>query len=330
MNRRSPLPSFPSFKVARAVVGAFCAIGAGFAPATTWALDKIIWLMPELDTVAPPSPGAASVPVRRGLAQPLSDYLTANWGTPAKHEVLIANVKRSWRMVEDGEPACHLGVLRTPEREAVAYFFDTHLIPPHQLMVRRSALPKLPRLPDGDADLEKIWAEKQLRGAIVAGRSYGRALDALLAKRPAGVIDEYTTSDFGGNMLSMIAIGRADYTIEFDFVLANQQELRAVTGAGSVGSAGGASGNGKVSTADLVSVPIEGFSSPVISGIACPRNAWGKRTIEQIERVLSTPQARQFMRDEFISHLSPEAKARYGPRIDAFYFYAKPAASAPK
>ncbi|WP_431259937.1 hypothetical protein ACQ86G_07135 [Roseateles chitinivorans] len=315
MNRRSLLPSS---SVALSITCALC------APATTWAVDRITWLMPELDTVAPPSPGAASVPVRRGLAQPLSDYLTANWGTPARHEVLIANVKRSWRMVEDGEPACHLGVLRTPEREAVAYFFDTHLIPPHQLMVRRSALPKLPRFTDGDADLEKIWAEKQLRGAIVAGRSYGRALDALLARRPAGVIDEYTTSDFGGNMLSMIAIGRADYTIEFDFVLANQQELRAAA------AAGNASGKGKVSTADLVSVPIEGFSSPVISGIACPRNAWGKRTIEQVERVLSTPQARQFMRDEFISHLSPEAQARYGPRIDAFYFYAKPAVSAPR
>ena len=318
MNRRSLLPS--------STVAIALAWGLG-APATTWALDKIVWLMPELDTVAPPSPGAASVPVRRGLAQPLSDYLAAKWGSPAKHEVLIANVKRSWRMVEDGEPACHLGVLRTPEREAVAYFFDTHLIPPHQLMVRRSALARLPRFTDGDADLEKIWAEKQLRGAIVAGRSYGRALDALLATRPVGVIDEYTTSDFGGNMLSMIAIGRADYTIEFDFVLANQQELRATVAAG---NAGGASGNAKVSTADLVSVPIEGFSSPVISGIACPRNAWGKRTIEQVERVLSTPQARQFMRDEFISHLSPEAQARYGSRIDAFYFYAKPAGGAPK
>lgn len=313
MNRRSPLPS-PI--VAISIACALC------APATTWAVDKIIWLMPEVDTVAPPSPGAASVPVRRGLAQPLSDYLTANWGTPARHEVLIANVKRSWRMIEDGEQACHLGVLRTPEREAVAYFVDTHLIPPHQLVVRRSALSKVPRLPDGDADLEKIWAEKQLRGAIVAGRSYGRALDALLAKRPAGVIDEYTTSDFGGNMLSMIAVGRADYTIEFDFVLANQQELQA--------AGGNANGNGKVSSAALVSVPIEGFSSPVISGIACPRNAWGKRVIEQVERVLATPQARQFMRDEFISHLSAEAQARYGSRIDAFYFYAKPAASAPR
>ncbi len=316
MNRRSLLPSLPWSTVARPIACALLLC----APAATWAVEKFVWLMPEVDTVATPAPGAASVPVRRGLAQPLSDYLTANWGTPAKHEVLIANVKRSWRMIEDGEPACHLGVLRTPEREAVAYFFDTHLIPPHQLMVRRSALQKVPRLPDGDADLERIWSEKQLRGAIVAGRSYGRALDALLARRPAGVIDEYTTSDFGGNLLSMIAVGRADYTIEFDFVLANLQELRAAS----------ASATGKASTADLVTVPIEGFSSPVISGIACPRNAWGKRTIEQVERVLSTPQARQFMRDEFISHLSPEAQARYGSRIDAFYFYAKPALNPPK
>lgn len=303
------------------------ALSTAFAlvpPAMAQAADKIVWLMPEVDAAPGSASGAAagSAPARRGLAQPLSDYLAAHWGSPAQHEVLIANVKRSWRMVEEGQQACHLGVLRTPEREAVAYFVDTHLIPPHQLIIRRAALAKLPRYTDGDADLERIWAERQLRGAIVAGRSYGRGLDALLAKRPAGVMDEYTTPDFGGNMLSMIAIGRADYTIEYDFVLAHQQELRTATAAG-----GGA---GKVSTADLVSVPIEGFSSPVISGIACPRTAWGKRTIDQVERVLGTPQARQFLRDEFFTHLSPEAKARYGPRIDAFYFYARPGANPPR
>ena len=308
------------------------AMGATAAAAQPSA-ERFTWLMPEVDAAlsAPGSNGtaatAASVPARRGLGQPVADYLMANWGTKARHEVLIANVKRSWRMIEAGDRACHLGVLRTPEREAVAYFIDTHLVPPHQLIARRAVLPKLARNAAGEVELERVWTEKQLRGAVVAGRSYGRALDAMLAKRPPGVVDEYTTPDFGGNMLSMIAIGRADYTIEYDFVLASQQEQRALSSA-QAGSTTSAAAPGRISTADLVSVPIAGYSDPVVSGIACPKTAWGRRAIEHLERVLGSATGRQFLRDEFLSHLSVDAKARYGARVDAFY--AKPLNVSPR
>lgn len=311
------------------VVGTL-AVGAALAQPAS---DRVTWLMPEIDAaVSVPTPGGsgaspaapvAAVPSRLGLGQPVADYLIAHWGTRAKHEVLIANVKRSWRMVEAGERACHLGVLRTPERETVAYFIDTHLVPPHQLIVRRAALPKLARNAAGDVELERVWSARQLRGAVVAGRSYGRAIDALLAKRPPGVVDAYTTPDFGGNMLSMIAIGRADYTIEYDFVLAAQQELRA-----NAANATSSARAGPISMADLVSVPIDGLSEPVVSGIACPRTPWGRRTIEHIERVLGSATGRQFLRDEFLSHLSVDAKARYGARVDAFY--AKPLNVSPR
>lgn len=302
--KRHALPRLPLLLAPLALIASITlADEAGATPpaptAAATAVERIVWLMPEVEATAAPAPGASG-PVKRGLAQPLADYLMANWGGTARHEVMFANVKRSWRMIENGEHGCHLGVLRTPEREAVAYFFDTHLIPPHQLVLRRAALTKLARNAAGEADLEATWAARQVRGAIVQGRSYGKALDALLARRPPRVLDEYTMPDFGGNMLAMIAIGRADYTIEYDFVLAQQQQLRA-------------------SMKDLVSLPIQGFSEPVVSGVACPRNDWGRRAITQVERVLGTPQARQFMRDEFLTHLSPETRARYGPRIDAFY-----------
>ena len=320
------------------VVGAFVAGAAVAQPAS----DRITWLMPEIDATlsAPPASGsgtataaraaapAASVPSRMGLGQPVADYLIAHWGTKTRHEVLIANVKRSWRMIEAGDRACHLGVLHTPERETAAYFIDTHLVPPHQLIVRRAALPKLARNAAGDVELERVWAARQLRGAVVAGRSYGRAIDALLAKRPPGVVDEYTTPDFGGNMLSMIAIGRADYTIEYDFVLATQQELRANAASAVGGAATAAARAAPISMADLVSVPIDGYSEPVVSGIACPKTPWGRRTVEHIERVLGSPAGRQFLREEFMSHLSAEAKLRYAARVDAFY--AKPLNVSPR
>ena len=109
--------------------------------------------------------------------------------------------------------------------------------------------------------------------------------------------------------------------------------LRAVTSSGvsrpssstiRMATAGGKFGCTAASTASEMAMP----SEPVVSGIACPRTPWGSRTIEHIERVLGSATGRQFLRDEFLSHLSVDAKARYGARVDAFY--AKPLNVSPR
>lgn len=274
-------------------------------PASAPAEDRILWLMPEVDASAAnagsataSAPGAT--PQRRGLSQSLAEYLEAHWGGSTRHQVMIVNVKRGWLMVEAGEAGCRLGALHTPERERLAVFHDTHMIPPPQLMLRRAQLPLLPRNAAGEVDLEAMWQQGRLRGAMIQGRSYGAGLDALLARRPARAIEDYALPDFGGNMLGMLAAGRADYTLEYDFMLQHMAVRRE-------------------SLADIVSVPIQGHSETLVSGVACPRNDWGRRTLARVAQILQTPAARRMLKAEVLAQLSPEALARYGPRIEAFY-----------
>lgn len=307
--------TFSPFPFHRLLAGvALCLLGVmgagrGLAqtpPASAPAEDRILWLMPEVDaSAANASSATASAPgspQRRGLSQSLAEYLEAHWGGSTRHQVMIVNVKRGWLMLEAGETGCRLGALHTPERERLAVFHDTHMIPPPQLMLRRAQLPLLPRNAAGEVDLEALWQQGRLRGAMIQGRSYGAGLDALLARRPARAMEDYALPDFGGNMLGMLAAGRADYTLEYDFML--QHMALSVR---------------RESLADIVSVPIQGHSETLVSGVACPRNDWGRRTLARVAQILQTPAARRMLKAEVLAQLSPEALARYGPRIEAFY-----------
>ncbi|WAC74096.1 hypothetical protein OU995_05035 [Roseateles sp. SL47] len=263
--------------------------------------------MPQID--ASPASGNAGNAPRRVLTQTTADYLISNWGGRTQHELMMANIKRSLRMLQTGEPACMLGMLHTPDRDAQLWFADTHLTPPHQFVVRVSALAQVPRNAAGEVSLQRVWDERKLSGAFVQGRSYGPELDEVIRRRPADTMSAYVTPDVGGNLLSMIAVGRADYTLEYDFFLTDHLAAR---------------GGG----VDLVSLPIEGHAEPILSGVACPKNDWGQRVATRANEVLSSPQARRLLKDELLNGLSANARARYGARIDAFYNRPAPGAAA--
>lgn len=265
---------------------------------TARSVERIIWLMPQIDAT-PASSNSGSMP-RRVLTQTTVDLLISNWGGSTQHELVMANIKRSLRMLQSGEPACMLGMLHTADRDAMAWFADTHLVPPHHLVVRVAMLDKVPRNAAGEARLDQIWQERRLRGALVQGRSYGPELDEVIRRQPPSALSTYVTPDVGGNLLAMVGLGRADYTFEYDFIVTDHL------------AAGG-------SGAELVTLPIEGHTDPILSGVACPKNEWGQRVAARANEVLAQPQARRLLKDELLNRLSPNARVRYGGRIEAFY-----------
>lgn len=272
---------------------------AGGLPDSAGAAERITWLMPEFALADPQSAAQTPGQARKGMAEPMAEHLMRHW-PEATHEVVLANAKRSWRMIEAGEQACHLVSLRTPDREQLAYFANTHLVPPVQLILRRALLTQLPRGPGGDVDLDRLLFEGRLRGALIEGRSYGKRLDTQLLRRPPQAIDLYVPSDFGGRLLQMVAMGRADYTIDYDFTLQLQREQQP-------------------GLKELVSLPILGSSEPMLSGVACPRNEWGRRIIARVEKIFGSPAGVDALRRNFDHWTTPEARAVYGSRINQFY-----------
>lgn len=257
------------------------------APAAV-TVDRITWLTSDNST--------ASNPGVNGVTDRIVSYL-AVWWPGVKHEVLIANTKRSWQMLEDGQQVCRANVVRTPEREKLVYFTNTQLSPPPQLVVRRDRLSRLPRNAAGEVLLPQLLADDSLRGALVDGRSYGTAIDEMLARRPAhSNVSLYSPRDFGGRLLQMISLDRADYSIDSDIALLMMGEPK-----------------------DLMTVPIRGASELVMAGIACPRTPWGWSAIKGIDRALGRPEGAATLRRGLMRWITPETRAHYASQLDQFY-----------
>ena len=115
------------------------------------------------------------------------------------------------------------------ERERAAYFSNTSLVPPPVLVARADTLAALP-MNGGEADLAQLLADRKHRGAIVENRSYGRHVDAQLARAAHANIEKTATGDYGRNVLQMVAHGRADFTFDYDFALAYGQAVQGELG----------------------------------------------------------------------------------------------------
>lgn len=251
-------------------------------------VDRIVWLTSDNSTAANPK--------ANGVTDRVVRYLKV-WWPGVEHEVVVANTKRSWQMIEEGRPVCRANVVRTPDREKIAYFTNTQLTPPSQLVVRRDKLTRLTRTASGEVLLPQLLADTSLRGALVDGRSYGTGVDEMIAKRPAGShVALYSPRDFGGRILQMLSLDRADYSIEPDMALLMVGDPK-----------------------DLVTVPIRGASDLVMAGIACPRNPWGLAAIRNIDRAFGRPEGAATLREGLMHWLTPETRAHYAAQFDQFY-----------
>lgn len=256
--------------------------GVAAAPAAL-PLQSITWLQ-----------GDASKP------NPIVSYLAERL-PGIRHEPLSANALRSWQMIERGEAACRPTTVRTAKREAQAYFADTMLAPPAELIVRRDKLPLLPRNAAGEAKLEQLISQGRLRGAYLRGRSFGDRIDELLAAH-AGTpaLTDYATAGFGARLQDMLLHGRSDYLIEAQGAL---QQMR----------------SRDLATEDFVGLPIEGATQALVLGIACPRTPWGLAAIRAMDRVLGTPAGAEFLRQTGRAWLDAESAERYKVQFDEFY-----------
>lgn len=214
---------------------------------------------------------------------------------------VVANAERSWALIRERQQACHAGAARTPERERLAYFTNTWLVPPTQLIVRQDRRAALPVDARGAVDLEALLADASLRGVFTQGRSYGSALDAMLSAPTASAQRQGVFGgDYGSNLLPMLIQNRADYTLDAPNML--------------VSLAGGAEAD-----MPLVALPIKGASEPVISGIACPRTPWGRAAIRLIDAALGTPEGAAMLRDTLRISLPSDVQRGYREAWDAFF-----------
>ncbi|MDR7335432.1 hypothetical protein [Roseateles asaccharophilus] len=257
------------------------------------AVERITWL--SGDTLVQREGGRIERPSDRMI-----NWLSGRLGG-VQHQRVVANAKRSWMLIEAGEQVCHASAVRLPERERLAHFSNTWLMPPLQLVVPLTRRAQLPVDGAGQVDLAALLADPQWRGLLVDGRSYGTQIDAQLERVEGSErLLRVTSGDFGSNILPMLLRGNADFAIEYPNALA-------------------ALARQQPDVARLATLPIQGAAEPVPSGVACPRTPWGLAAVRLIDRALGTPEGAAMLREGLMLQMSADTQRQYRSQLDSFF-----------
>jgi uncharacterized protein (TIGR02285 family) len=220
------------------------------------------------------------------------------------HQVTVVSAARAMATLSEGKPMCIATALMTPERERIAYFAVTHMLPPLQVVVRAEVAAKLPMNAKGEVVPDLLVNSSGLRGLVVAQRSYAPALDAVLAnRRPGSTVSDTLSAGAGdgGKVFTMLMHDRGDFTFDYDFALAYQQsrhpELPMKTG--------------------LKAFPLAGMA-PIKVGFACPHTPWGRATVIRIDAIVARLANRPEYRASAVRWMTADGVKRYQPLLNDF------------
>ncbi len=202
-----------------------------------------------------------------------------------RHSFQLMNRQRIVGAMQDGVPVCDPSTLKTAERERWAVFTPAMPIPPVALVLRAQSRPAI----TGGApvvSLSELAHRKGLTGRFEAKRSYGAAIDQVLAREGDNLSAELVSRP--GQLTSLVAKGRYDYTLEYPMVVEYLQQM-------------------EQSPIVLDTVPLKEAQQWGVNHVACTRSPWGEAVVRDIDAAIRAASASR----EYREVLTPWLPAAY-------------------
>jgi uncharacterized protein (TIGR02285 family) len=267
------------------------------APPLAGADSDITWLMPELPPLSIKVDGAPS----NGVTDLQMKYITSKLPR-TQNFFIFANPDRMWYMMDNGSHNCLASAIYTKDRSKHYSYTLTGIRTPPMLIVSGEVLSRVELNNNGEVDLEKLLANKNLNGLVPKQRSYGGFVDHIIQTRPNDSNLRITTqANFGENIFGMITAHRTDYSLMFDFEIAYLKTVK----------------NERIDAVKIL--PIQGNNQLLYSGIVCPGNEWGKETIKKIEAIVGTTEGAAVMRQAMENWATYESTIKFKAEMDRFY-----------
>jgi uncharacterized protein (TIGR02285 family) len=265
---------------------------SGGTPAKAEGRDSVTWMhadFPPLRIVAGPYAGQGpSDMIHELMRREMPDL---------EHSVLTANLSRTLNWMEKGEKVLAMGIIPSPERDAIMrYSVPCVLVPPACLVVR--AENRLVPAGQTSAVLREFVAARRL--GVAAGRSYGPEVDAVLrnAADPSRIVASSDAKLFD-SLMEMLLLGRVDGVLAYPFEAVYVARMK---------------GKGD----SIALVPLREAMVPVVGRIAAPRTAWGGRMIARVDEVLLRNRGNPEYRAAFERWLTPGAVEGYRAMYEDF------------
>lgn len=190
------------------------------------------------------------------LQKNLSDY---------NHEIFIGTVSRIENELKQRQLTCFPASTTIEGRVEFSYLTPLSMYESPMLVIRKDVTDKF-QGKGHSLSLTKIVQDKEMEGTLIESRHYGVKIDRLLEQAKAN-IHRQVLAPIGANTIQMVASRRADYTVEFSFIVDDLRE------------------SGELNP-DLYIAPIEEApdSSPMY--VACSRTPEGLKAIRRIDEII--------------------------------------------
>ncbi len=252
-----------SFRYVRVVVPVFAVI----LILTSHALAKesITWM----EATAPPFFIHEGQYKGQGYEDLVTDILIKNL-PQYTHTRTIANITRHYKEFELGHNVCNVGLYRTPEREKFMYFsLPSFFTYPTVLIIDKSKWPAF-----GNAKMVKLSDILKSNTLIIGrgeNRSYGKFVDEILDKHGTNKnLFAFEGQELSLNFFNMLKLDRLDGLIGLPEEAMYQAERLGI--------------RDQIMTIDIEEN--QGNPESWFSYVACSKTDWGKKVIEDINRVL--------------------------------------------
>ncbi|MBO9667350.1 MAG: transporter substrate-binding domain-containing protein [Bdellovibrio sp.] len=214
-------------------------------------------------------------------------------------ELIDASVPKSMELWSTGIDVCSPITLYTKERAALAYMTPWVLSPPLQIVVRADKFDLfLAQAKNRELDLNGLITSGRWKGLFVKNRSYGPPVDDVLHLHKGSVSIEPPVGSWW-SVLNMVAVGRADFTVEYPLVVDEFNQSNAQSGA-------------------LLSIPIVGYTKPFTFMVACTKSPKGKEWMEKIEKGIHSAAKKPEFKKMMERLFTPEGVKKYRSEIDEF------------
>lgn len=211
-----------------------------------------------------------------------------------EHRFQLSTTRRAWHSMAAGEPLCQASAFATPERERLAYFTPSVLMPPVALVVRQELAAQLS--PQGaPVDLYLLMQRRDLLGRLEVARSYGAALDSLVGNR----IDREPVSRIG-QLAQTVSKGRVDYTLEYAATVEYWRR------------------QGQLAQ-PLVALPLREGTDWTVANVACTRSPWGLEVVTAIDAAIRAAAATRSYRELVFSWQSVPPSEAERQRVEHFF-----------
>ena len=259
--------------------------------------DTLIWLLRDL----PPTMIFEGPKKGQGVIDQMLPLLIA--GMPQyNHTLMRVNRARGMQMLHEASFTCDPSLVWTKEREQwIAFSIPAFRAVSNGLVIRQEHRTLLePFLIDSEVDLAALLASGGKKVGVVAERSYGQLLDALLRQAPPGALTHHHGNDALGSLLQMQRLGRLQVVLGYWPEIRYQAQQK------------------NISDEQLVFYPVKG-TGPYLSGhIGCSNTAQGRQAISEINQLLRTMPHERLDR-LYADWLDPPRRSDYLEATKAFF-----------